>query len=204
MHSSPHSSAEHFHDRFDSVTIYAEQLDNPEREQWQKPMKVIASLDIPTNGIVADIGAGTGYFVFRIAEQLPAATVIAIDSEAKMIAHINNLALKKGIKNIITAVATTTARPHFEQAIDRILCVNTYHHIPSRVAYVKQYIDTLATNGTITIIDFTADGPMGPPHEYRVSERVVVTEMEAAGLHLQQKHEFLENQYMLTFGLAQQ
>jgi SAM-dependent methyltransferase len=83
--------------------------------------------------------------------------------------------------------------------VDRVLVVNTYHHISDRIAYFKRLRDSLKPNGEVAIIDFTAESPIGPPKSQRISPRKVAEEMTLAGYVQVAQHTFLTNQYFLVF-----
>src|SRR5882757_3581413 len=78
---SPSHHADHAHHRFENAEAWSKQFEAPERNAWQKPDAVVASLALPPRVVVAAIGAGTGYFAMRFARAVPDGRVIAIDVE---------------------------------------------------------------------------------------------------------------------------
>lgn len=196
-------SHEYFHTRFHSVNKYHQELDNSERDDWQMPERVIDSLQLSKNVHIVDIGMGTGYFVLRIAEQLSDATVLGLDVEPKMIAAVQQQAQQRKLHNVTAQLVTTGKIVPFLKPVDRILCVNTYHHIPNSTSYFAQCIPQLQPEGTIAIIDFTLTAEMGPPKKHRVSATQVIAEMKNAGYTLQKKIDYLPYQYFLLFTSAE-
>ena len=77
----PGTHGRHMEHRFDDPERYARSFDGPARDEWQMPGRVIAALNVAAGEAVADIGAGTGYFTLRLAEQTPARAVYAVDIE---------------------------------------------------------------------------------------------------------------------------
>jgi SAM-dependent methyltransferase len=85
------------HPRFDDPKKWSATFDDPERDKWQMPDRVIAALELRPADLVADIGAGTGYLAVRIARQLKSGTVFAVDVEPKMVKHLAERAKANGI-----------------------------------------------------------------------------------------------------------
>ena len=129
-----HDAGRHMEHRFDDPERYAQSFDAPERDAWQMPEQVIAALEIAPGAAVADIGAGTGYFTVRLARDTAAATVYAVDIEASMVDYVRRRAAEAGLGNVLGVVADPDS-PNLPAPVDLVLIVNTYHHIPERVAY---------------------------------------------------------------------
>lgn len=194
-------SHEHFHERFQSATHYTDELDSPERAEWQMPDRAIEALDIAPDAQVAELGAGTGYFMLRIAKKLTHGHIIGVDVEPEMTKRIDAYLSAHQITTASTQVITAGEYPNVELPIDRLFCVNVYHHLPNRSEYFSGYSNILAKDGTISVIDFKIDSEKGPPPEHRTSREDVLAEMTAAGYTLRAEHTFLPYQYFLTFSL---
>ena len=124
----------HLEHRFDDPERYARSFDDPARDVWQMPERVIAALDIAAGEAVADIGAGTGYFTVRIAEQTAARVVFAVDIEPAMVDHVRERAAEAGLAQVAGVLAAPDS-PNLPEPVDVALIVNTFHHIADRVAY---------------------------------------------------------------------
>jgi SAM-dependent methyltransferase len=148
--------------------------------------------------VVADIGAGTGYFTIRIAHMTSAGRVYAVDIEPDMIQHLAVRARRENLQNV-TPLLAEPSDPMLPAPVDLALLVDTYHHIGDRVAYFRRLKGHLKPAGTVAIIDFTADSPIGPPAAGRVAPDEVKKEMSRAGYALASEHKFLPNQYFLVF-----
>jgi len=186
----------HFHHRFEDADRWAEVFDDPARDEWQKPDEVVAALALAPDARVADLGAGTGYFTVRLARQAPEGKVYAVDIEPDMVRHLEERAKGESLGNVV-AVLGKPDDPSLPEAVDVVLVVDTYHHIADRVAYFQRLASSLRDGGRLVIIDFTAESPMGPPVEHRISADQVIAELGKAGYALSKRHDFLPNQYFL-------
>jgi SAM-dependent methyltransferase len=187
-----------FHRRFNDAEKWAKEFDNPERDAWQEPEKVLDVLHIDHAAKVADIGAGTGYFSVRIAKRAPDGAVYAADVEPDMVAYLGERAKHDRLKNLV-AVQSSAENANLPEPVDLILVVDTYHHIGYRTQYFSKLKSSLTTKGRLVIIDFKADSPNGPPPEHRVPPKTVEEELGAAGYSLGETHDFLPRQYFLVF-----
>jgi cyclopropane fatty-acyl-phospholipid synthase-like methyltransferase len=193
----PQTKPDHMEHKFDPATS-AKAFDDPARDAWQMPSRIIEALALPPNAAVADIGAGTGYFSVRLAKAVPSGTVYAVDVEAAMLEHIRTRAAGDHLKNITTVLAAPDS-PRLPQPVNAILIVDTYHHIPNRVAYFRGLKSSLLPDGRIAIVDFRKDAPEGPPPQFRFEPDQIVNEMRQAGFRLDARHDFLPRQLFLVF-----
>lgn len=183
---------------FGGAERWAGVFDDPARDAWQKPQAVIDALQLPADAAVADIGAGTGYFAVRLAQALPKGRVYAADLEPDMVRYLGERARKAGLANLV-AVQAAADDPKLPTPVDRILIVNTYHHIEDRPAYFRRLAQSLKPGGTVAIVDFTERSPVGPPVHTRIAAAQVKAEMQRAGYALAAEHGFLPNQFFLVF-----
>lgn len=188
----------HMEHRFDDVERYARSFDDPERDQWQMPDRVIDALALRAGQTVADIGAGTGYFTVRLAKAAAAPRVYAVDIEPAMVQYVRQRAAKEGLSNVI-AVQAGSEGPNLPEPVDLVLIVDTYHHIPSRVEYFSALRKSIKPGGRLAIIDFRKGVPGGPPDEFRFTTDQISGELADAGFVLQQQHEFLPRQIFLVY-----
>ena len=147
------AQSRHMEHRFDDPERYAQTFDDPERDAWQMPERVIDALDIAAGERVADIGAGTGYFTVRLARQTEARTVFAVDIEPTMVDYVRERAAEAGLDQVVGVVAQGDS-PNLPEAVDVVLIVNTWHHIPDRVAYFSALQDRLTPGARLAIVDF--------------------------------------------------
>jgi predicted methyltransferase len=183
---------------FGDAEKWAKVFDDPERDAWQKPHEVIKALALKPDAVVADIGAGTGYFAVRFAHMLPKGKVYGVDTEPAMVKHLSERAKREGLQNI-TAVAGKPGDPRLPEKADLIVFVDVYHHVENRERYFRNLRKALKPGGRVAVIDFRMDSPVGPPKRARVAPDAVKSELKRAGYVLAQEHTFLPNQYYLVF-----
>jgi FkbM family methyltransferase len=183
---------------FSGAEGWARVFDDPARDGWQKPQQVIEALQLAPDAAVADIGAGTGYFTVRLAQALPKGRVYAVDLEPDMVTHIEQRARQMKLANV-TAVRGAADDARLPVKVDRVLIVNTYHHIGSREAYFRRLAGSLKADGEVAIVDYTRESPIGPPVAARLPAGAVKAEMQQAGYVLAAEHAFLPHQYFLVF-----
>jgi len=189
---------DHMQHSFSDAEKYAREFDDPSRDAWQMPARVIDALGLKAGQSVADIGAGTGYFSARLARSAAAPEVFAVDIEPNMVAHLRARAAKEGLKNIVTVQATAEG-PSLPAPVDTILVVDTYHHIPNRVEYFRKLRASIKPGGQLAIIDFRKDIPAGPPVEFRFTQDQISGELDQAGYTLAASHDFLPRQIFLVY-----
>jgi len=183
---------------FEDAGKWAKVFDDPERDAWQKPHDVIRALALKPDAVVADIGAGTGYFSVRFAHMVPNGRVYGVDTEPGMVKHLAERAKKEKLGNII-AVAGAPGDPRLPEKTDLVIFVDVYHHVEDRERYFRQLQHSLKPGGRVAVIDFRMDSPVGPPKGARIEPGRVKAEMKNAGYALDREHAFLPNQYFLVF-----
>ena len=184
--------------RFGDAEKWAHVFDDPKRDDWQKPHEVIRALALPEGAVVADVGAGTGYFAARLAHMLPKGKVYAADVEPDMVRHLAARAKKEKLANL-AAVQSTPEDAQLPEKVDLALFVDVYHHVDDRARYFARLKDSLKAGGRVAIVDFTLDSSFGPPPRARIHPDRVKAELSAAGYTLVESHDFLPEQYFLIF-----
>jgi ubiquinone/menaquinone biosynthesis C-methylase UbiE len=195
------SQGDHMEHRFDNPKESAEKFDDPARDAWQMPDRVIEALNLRRGQIVADVGAGTGYFTVRLAKSPAAPKVYAADIEPSMVSYLKERAAHERLSNV-AAVLAAADTPNLPEKVDLVLIVDTYHHIGGREVYFRKLAQSLKAGGRVAIIDFKADSPEGPPKEFRFAPEQVQLEMAKAGYTLAARHDFLPWQHFLIFAIA--
>jgi len=183
---------------FDNAEKWAHVFDDPKRDGWQKPHEVIEALALKPDAVVADIGAGTGYFAARLANMLPQGRVYAIDIEPDMVKYLTERARRENLPNL-QAITASADDPHLPTPVDLMLLVDVYHHIDQRERYFGRLRSSLKPGGRLVIIDFTLDSPEGPPKQMRIAAQTVKDELSKAGYVLRKEHTLLPRQYFLEF-----
>jgi arsenite methyltransferase len=178
-------------------------LEPPDREAWQKPDQVMDALHIAEGTVVADLGAGGGWFTMRLARRVrPTGWVYAVDVQRLMIEAIQRRIKREGLTNV-TAVLGEYHDPKLpaQARTDAVLIVDAFHEMEGPVRLLTNVARTLKPHGRIGIIDYReGDGGPGPDAADRVPPSVVLSQAAAAGLKLVEEQKFLPYQYFLIFG----
>ena len=188
----------HMEHRFDDPERYAKSFDDPARDEWQMPGRVIDALALAPGQAVADIGAGTGYFTVRLARSAARPTVYAVDIEKAMVDYVRQRAAKEGLKQVV-AVQASASSANLPEPVDVVLVVDTYHHIPDRPVYFRELRKSMKPAARLAIIDFRKGAPSGPPEEFRFTPEEITAELKQAGFSLQAQHGFLPRQLFLIY-----
>lgn len=198
-HDHDHGDADHHDHSFDDPEKYAERWNDPARDEWQQPEALIEAMGVEEGMTVADIGAGTGYMIPFLAEAVgDEGTVIAVDVEESMLQFIEEMADEKGLDNVETVLPEDGTSGLDEASVDRIITINTWHHIPNREDYSAHLTERLADGGMVWVVDFHEDSPIGPPEHHRLAEERVHSELEAGGFDTRGCMLELERQYIVV------
>ncbi|OGV95471.1 MAG: hypothetical protein A3I04_03890 [Nitrospinae bacterium RIFCSPLOWO2_02_FULL_39_110] len=191
----------HKHHPFKSINEYIQRMESPDRAEWQKPKKVVDYLAIRDGDVIADIGAGSGYFSVLLSKRVgDSGRIYAVDIENEMIEYIEKRAKKERLNNIKTILSKSDDPLLLESSIDLIFICDTYHHIEGRDNYLKILKKVLKKNGRLAIVDFhVVDTPVGPPLNIRISKDKIMGEILKAGFKLEADYYFLPYQYFLIF-----
>jgi cyclopropane fatty-acyl-phospholipid synthase-like methyltransferase len=192
---------DHMAHRFDDAEAYAKRFDDPARDAWQMPDRVIAALALTPGMSIADIGAGTGYFAVRLAKTAAAPTVYGADIEPNMVDHMKARAMRERLSNLVPVLAASDS-PNLPTPVDLVLIVDTYHHIGSRAAYFRRLRESMTPQARLVIIDFRKESPEGPPVEFRFEPEQITSELREAGFTLAASHDFLPRQHFLVYTAA--
>jgi cyclopropane fatty-acyl-phospholipid synthase-like methyltransferase len=193
-----HATVSH---RFDDIERWVAVWDDPQRDAWQKPEAVVEALGLQPGMVVADIGAGTGYFNPHLAAAVgPEGKVIAVDIEPALVAHMTARASEEGTPQVEPRLAEPDNPKLAPAEVDRVLLVDTYHHIDGRVDYFGALRAALRPSGRLVIVDFKkGDIPVGPPERHRLDTEAVEKELMAAGWRFLGSPDVLPYQYVLVW-----
>jgi ubiquinone/menaquinone biosynthesis C-methylase UbiE len=186
--------------RFENPEEYADRWNSPERAEWQKPAEVTALMELQPGMTAVDLGSGTGYFVpYLAAEVAPDGKVLALDVEQSMIDWLNKQKAEKGW-SFVEPRKVAYDDPQLEkQSVDRVLTVNTWHHIENRNEYAKKLAAALNPGGMIVVVDFEPGWEGGgPPPEMRLTSEQISAELASAGLQTSVVEETLPRQYIVV------
>jgi predicted methyltransferase len=179
-------------------------LEGPDREKYQRPDQIMDHLGIAEGTVVADLGAGGGWFTIRLARRvLPGGIVYAQDIQPEMIGSIDRRVTREGLTNVKTVLGKPSD-PDLPAPVDVVLIVDAYHEVTDPVTLLRNVRKYLRPGGRVGIVEYTkaGHGP-GPPMEERVDPETVIRDAELAGLRLKSRASFLRYQYLLEFVAAE-
>ena len=179
---------------------YINSLEQPGRDEWQKPEEVISLFGDLEGKTIMDIGSGSGYFTFRLARK--AGKVIAADISESFLKYIHekmDRLEEEPYANRIELRKIPIDDPGLgNEETDGILVVDTYHHIDNRVKYFKKVFDGLKVGGKLIIVDFKKGNGMGPPDSMKINLDTAQHELNQAGFtNIKSNVDLLPYQYIL-------
>ncbi|MBM0108455.1 class I SAM-dependent methyltransferase [Steroidobacter sp. S1-65] len=177
-------------------------LERPEREAEERPQLVIDALEIKAGQTIADLGAGSGYYSFRIAPLVgQKGRVLAIDVEPRMLRIISERARRGGVDNV-TTVLGTPSDPNLEpNSVDLLFMVDVYHELEFPLETMTKVRAALKPGGRVALIEYRAEDPkvmIKPVH--KMTERQIIRELTAAGFRHQKTVRSLPLQHLVIFG----
>ena len=176
-------------------------IEGPDREQWQKPEQIMDRLGVADGSVVADLGAGGGWFTTRLARRVgPNGVVYAEDIQPQMIEAIGRRVQREGLLNVRTILGTVRD-PRLPRGIDAVLIVDAYHELEDPVTLLKNVERSLKPQGRVGVVDFNpGGGGPGPAPDERVAPEAVINAAAAAGLQVISQEAVPPFQFLLVFG----
>ena len=175
-------------------------LNRPGRIQEEMPDEVVANMSLNPNDVVADIGAGSGYFSFRIAKLVPDGKVFAVDIQPEMLQLIEGQKTQDGVNNI-EGVLGEIDNPNLPpNSIDAAIMVDAYHEFSHPFEMIDGLYNALRPGGRIFLLEYRGEDasvPIRPLH--KMTEEQVVREMSVSGLDWTDTLDFLPWQHMMIF-----
>jgi ubiquinone/menaquinone biosynthesis C-methylase UbiE len=162
----------------------AERLDRPERLSWLPPAEVLQAIDVKPGEVIADIGAGTGYFTLPLAAAVGGSgKVYALDSQLEMLKLLRNKLDGSAAENVELLVAEADSTGLRSGCCDLVILANVWHEFPDRSAVLRESKRILKQAGRIAILDWRPDvePEHGPPLSHRLSADSACAELSAEG-----------------------
>ena len=176
-------------------------LERSERETEEKPQLVIDALEIKPGQTIADLGAGSGYYSFRIAPLVgPTGRVLAIDIEPKMLEVIAERAGREHVTNIATVRSSERDPNLAPHSVDLLFMVDVYHELEYPYEVMSRVREALKPGGRVALVEYRAEDPavqIKPVH--KMSEAQVRREMQAAGFRHVTTVRTLPLQHLILF-----
>jgi len=175
-------------------------LERPEREREERTDLLVDNLPLAPDDVVADIGAGTGYFSIPIAERLPEGRVLAVDIQQEMLDIIEERQRRGAPSNIEPVLGTITDPSLPANGVDLILLVDAYHEFSHPYEMGTAMAEALVPGGKLVLIEYRAEDAFVPIKRlHKMSEAQSIREMEAIGLRHLRTEDFLPQQHFMVF-----
>ena len=179
----------------------ADWLDRPEREREEEPDRAVEALDLRPGAVVADFGAGSGYFTVRLARRVgPAGRVFAADIQPEMLSLLRARLARERLTNV-EPVLSSADDPHLPARLfDLILMVDVYHELAQPQVIVSKLLTSLKPDGRLVLLEYRKEDPTIPIRpEHKMSVADARLELEAEGFHLDRVIGTLPRQHILIF-----
>lgn len=170
------------------------------REQEEAPSRAIEALDLRPNDVIADIGAGSGYYAFRISPKVPLGKVIAIDIQPEMLDFLRRKSAELSITNVVPHQGNIDDLKLPESSLDAALMVDAYHEFSHPAEMLASLHHALKPGGRVFLLEFRGEDervPIKPLH--KMTEAQARRELEAAGFRFVSNHRNLPWQHFMVF-----
>lgn len=175
-------------------------LERPGREVEERPDELVAMLGLQPTDVVADLGAGTGYFTFRIAPLVPRGRVLAIDIQPEMLDIVEARAQDERVQNVVAVLGTEGAPGLADETVDLTLIVDAYHEFARPREMLEAIYAATRPGGRLVLAEYRAgdpDVPIKPLHT--MTEAQARREVEASGFAFVENLDALPQQHVLVF-----
>ncbi|MBD1852336.1 class I SAM-dependent methyltransferase [Leptolyngbya sp. FACHB-711] len=175
-------------------------LERPGRLIEEQPNAVVAALNLKPDDVVADVGAGTGYFSFRLSEKVPQGKVYAVDIQPEMLDMLEFLRQENDAENVEPVLGEETD-PHLPpESIDLALMVDAYHEFAYPYEMMQGIVRSLKPGGRVALVEYRGESPfISIKRLHKMSQRQARKEMQAVGLTWQETQDFLPQQHLMIF-----
>ena len=175
-------------------------LERSDREAEEKPSLIIEELGVEKDHVLADIGAGSGYFSFLLAPLVPEGRVIAVDIQQQMLDFIEGKKKLRQVSNVETLLGTIEDTKLPASEVDLVILVDAYHEFSHPREMMESVVEGLKPGGRVIFLEYRGEDPsinIKPLHKMTVKQ--VRDEMAAVGLEFVEVRDFLPIQHFLIF-----
>jgi len=179
-------------------------LERPEREAEEAPSKALAALELKPGMVVADIGAGSGYYTSRMAKLVgPTGKVYATDIQPGMLELLNRRIQAEGLGNVTPVLGTMEDPKLPDASIDLAIMVDVYHELQNPQVFLQKLRQVFKPGGRLVLFEYRKEDPKVPILEvHKMSVAEVKLELEAEGFVLDKVIEVLPWQHMIVLKVA--
>lgn len=179
----------------------ADWLNRPERETTEMPDRLLDALQIEPGMTVADVGAGIGYFSWRIAGRVgPEGRVLAVEIQPEMLERLGVEMKKRDIRNVRSILGTPVDPMLPAKSVDLALMVDVYHEFRHPEAMVARIRQSLKEDGRMVLVEYRGEDPTVPIRpEHKMTVKQVLLEILPMGFRLQSRLDFLPWQHVFVF-----
>ena len=175
-------------------------LERETRASEELPDQVVFAMNLRSDARVADIGAGSGYFSFRIAPLVPEGRVYAVDIQPEMIEIIRERAQRRAQKNVIPVLGSTKNPMLPDESVDAALMVDAYHEFAYPYEMMRGITRSLRPGGRVFLIEYRGEDQRIPIKQlHKMTQRQAITEMQSVGLRWIGTRDFLPTQHFMIF-----
>lgn len=176
---------------------------NPRRARWQKPAALVRALRLRRGQVVAEIGAGPGYFTPRLARAVGASGhVFAVDPEAAVLDVLRRRLARRGVRNV-TPVLSREDDPLLPRGRCQVaVLINVYHHLHGAGPFLRRLVAALPRGARVVNVDWREDSEFGPPPRRRVPRARFLRDARRAGLRLVAERRLLPHQYFFVLKVS--
>lgn len=177
-----------------------EWLERDEREDEEAPSLAVNYLDLEKDAIIADIGAGSGYYTFRIAPLVPEGKVIAVDIQQEMLGFLGKRAAEKGVRNVVPHLGSIENTGLPAKSLDAAILVDSYHEFSHPAEMLESLFNSLKPGGRIFLLEFRGEDPRVPIKPlHKMTEAQARLELESAGFEFVSNKRNLPWQHFMVF-----
>ncbi|EED35095.1 methyltransferase type 11 [Luminiphilus syltensis NOR5-1B] len=175
-------------------------LERPSREREERTDLLLDALPIRDGDVVADLGAGSGYFSLPIAKRVGSGRVLAIDIQPEMLDLIRQRSSADNIQNIDTVLATVSDPKIPSSSVDLLLLVDAYHEFSHPREVMQGVMEGLVPGGKVILVEYRAEDPRVPIKPlHKMTEQQAKRELEAVGFNFVENLRSLPQQHILVF-----
>lgn len=177
-----------------------EYFERRERAQEERPDLVIDAMELAKDAVVADIGAGSGYFTFRISSRVPDGKVLAVDIQPEMLKILEERCELAGITNVEPVMGSITDPGLPPASVDAALLVDAYHEFSHPREMMEHLLAAMMPGGRVYLVEYRGEDPeVAAPQLHKMTEAQARKELEAVGFEWVENRTFLATQHFLVF-----